>query len=88
MRNFIRELEADGELVRIGEPLSTRHEIPAVMREFDAGKAIVFEDVEGHDAKVVAGVCGTRDRILRALGVDAEDLYGHLMDAVRNPTPC
>ncbi len=88
LRKFMKELEDDGELLRIGEPLSTRHEIPAVMREFDAGKAVVFEDVEGHDARVVAGVCGTRDRILRALVIGAENLYGHLMDAVRNPTPC
>ncbi|MDH5792734.1 MAG: UbiD family decarboxylase, partial [Candidatus Bathyarchaeota archaeon] len=82
------ELEAGGELVRIEETVSPRYEIPAVLRRFDGGRAVLFEDVEGYDARVVGGVCGTRGRILGALGVSAGDLYGRLLDAVRNPTPC
>ena len=88
LRGFMEELEAGGELVRIEETVSPRYEIPAVLRRFDGGRAVLFEDVEGYDARVVGGVCGTRGRILGALGVSAGDLYGRLLDAVRNPTPC
>jgi 2,5-furandicarboxylate decarboxylase 1 len=88
LRGFMEELEADEELVRVKEPVSPRYEIPAVLRRFDGGKAVLFEDVEGYDAMVVGGVCGTRARILDALGVGAEELYERLLDAVRNPTPC
>ena len=88
LRGFIEELDASGELVRVEETVSPRYEIPAVLRRFDGGRAVLFEDVEGYDARVVGGVCGTRGRILGALGVSAGDLYGRLLDAVRNPTPC
>ena len=88
LRRFIDRLEERDEVVHISERLSPRFEISAVLKEFDGGKAIVFEDVEGYEARVVAGFSGTRGRILDALGVEAEDLYGHLLDAVRNPTPC
>jgi len=88
LRGFMEELEAGGELVRVEEPVSPRYEIPAILRRFDGGRAVLFEDVEGYDAMVVGGVCGTRNRILGALGVSAGDLYGRLLDAVRNPTPC
>ncbi len=88
LRGFMEELESGGELVRVEEPLSTRYEIPAVLRRFDGEKAVLFEDVEGYDAMVVGGVCGARSRILDALGVGAKELYGCLLNAVRNPTPC
>jgi 2,5-furandicarboxylate decarboxylase 1 len=88
LKGFMEELEADEELVRVKEPVSPRYEIPAVLRRFDGGKAVLFEDVEGYDAMVVGGVCGTRARIFDALGVGAEELYERLLDAVRSPTPC
>jgi len=88
LRKFLKEIEGRGELIRIGEPLSARHDIPEALRRFDGGKAVLFESVKEYDASVVGGVCGTRPRILEALGVGSSELYGHLLEAVRNPTPC
>jgi UbiD family decarboxylase len=88
LREFIDRLEEGDDLVHIEEKLSPRYEIPAALKAFDGGKALVFEDVEGYDAWVVGGVCGTRGRILDALNIEAGELYGHTLDAVRNPTPC
>jgi len=88
LREFLHGLEEDGDLVHIEEPLSPRFEVPAVMKRFDGGKALIFERVEGHGTQVVGGVCGTRSRILGALGVDAEGLPERLLHASRNPTPC
>jgi len=88
LRGFLDRLEADGDLIHIDEPLSPKFEVPAVLKRFDGGKALIFDKVEGHGAAIVGGVCGTRRRILEALGVAAEDLYERLLRAVRNPTPC
>jgi len=88
LRAFLDRLEADGDLVHIDRPLSPRFEIPAVLKRFDCGKALLFEKVEGYDTRIVGGVCGTRRRILKALGVETEALYGRILHAVRNPTPC
>ena len=88
LRDFLKEIEGRGELVRIGEPLSAKHEIPEALRRFDGGKAVLFESVKGYKGSVVGGVCGTRPRILEGLGVESGGLYGHLLEAVRNPTPC
>jgi len=88
LREFLKEIEGRGELVRIGEPLSVRHEIPEALRRFDGGKAVLFESVKEYDGMVVGGVCGTRPRILEGLGVESGELYGRLLEAVRNPTPC
>ena len=88
LRSFIKTLEAEGDLIRIKESLSTKYEIPAVLRKFDTRQALLFEKVKGHDAPIIGGLCGTRKRILRALGVEAETTYGHLLNAIKRPAKC
>ena len=88
LRGFLHRLDEEGDLVHIEESLSPRFEISAMLRRFDGDKALIFEKVEGYGTKVVGGVCGTRQRILKALGVEAEAIYERLLHAVRNPTPC
>ncbi len=88
LRSFMNGLEAAGELIRVEEPMSPRLDISAALQAFDGKKALLFENVKGYDTQVVGGVCGTRARILGALGVDEGDLYSHLQHAIGNPTPC
>jgi len=88
LRAFLHRLEAEGDLLHIEEPLSPRFEIAAALRRLDGGKALVFDEVDGFESRVVGGVCGTRRRILSALGVEAEAYYECLLHALRNPTPC
>ena len=88
LRDYIERIEGEGELVRIGERLSPRFEIPAALRRFDGGKAVLFEDVDGYDVKVVGGVNGSRSRLLKALGVEPGGLYTRLQEAVRDAIRC
>ena len=88
LRSFMDRLDANGDLVRIEEAFSTKYEIAAALKRFDAGKALVFEKVKEHKTRVVGGICGTRARILDGLGVEPENLYERLQDAVKSPEPC
>jgi UbiD family decarboxylase len=88
LRSFLKQLEEKDDLIKIKEPLSTKLEIAAALQRFDAGKVLLFEKVKGYDEKVVGGVCGTRDRILQGLGINAKDLYPRLQQAIKNPTRC
>ncbi|KYH38645.1 MAG: hypothetical protein AYL28_002980 [Candidatus Bathyarchaeota archaeon B23] len=87
LRIFLEELDSRGELLHIGEELSPRFEIAAVMRHLD-GRPLLFERVEGHRHRVSAGLCAGRGLIGSALGVEDADLYGRLLEAVRNPRRC
>ena len=88
LRAFLKHLEKSGDIIKIKEPLSPRLEMAAALQRFDAGKAIMFEKTKGFDTKVVAGVCGTRGRILQGLGIEAKDLYTRLQQAIKNPKKC
>ena len=88
LRGFLDDTDKMGELIRVKEELSTNFEISAGLLRFDAGKAVLFENVKGSGHMVVGGICGTRARILRGLGVEQKDLYTRLQQAIRNPTKC
>jgi UbiD family decarboxylase len=88
LRAFLKRVEDNGDLMRIGEELSPEYEISAALKRFDAGKVLLFENVKGHTHSVVGGVCGTRQRIMDALGVGSDQLYPRLLEATRSPKKC
>lgn len=76
LREFIGELEAAKELIRVKDELSSQWEISAAINilknKYD--KAILFERVRGYDVPVVANILGSRKKLAMALGV-GEDEY-------------
>jgi 2,5-furandicarboxylate decarboxylase 1 len=86
LRLFLEaESKIGGQVVREGRELSPLFEIPGVMREHDNGPVAVFERVKGCGMKVVSGVCGTRERIFRAIGAGPGDYCSRLMEAAGSP---
>jgi UbiD family decarboxylase len=86
LRDFIEKSEGEGEVLRVKEAVSPRFEISHVLKEFDKdGPILLFEKVKGSDRRVVANVCGTRNRICRALDVDQDGLCETLMKAWHSP---
>ncbi len=85
LRSFIADLEKVDDIVHVREELSARYEIPAVLKAFDNGKAVLFENVTGFPNKVVGGVCGTRERIYRALKIRGDEFYSRLQYALTHP---
>lgn len=87
LRNFLEKMEAHKQIIRVREEVSPRFEISSIMKRFDKnGPVFVFEKVKGHANKVVANVCGTRERLSAALDVEPEHLHENLVDAWKNPT--
>ncbi len=78
LRDFITFLENHGDLIRIKEELSTRHEIPAAMRYMDQrrGDAIMFDNVKGYDVPIIGNLLGRRNRLRVALAAKG-DLTAH-----------
>lgn len=85
LRSFIAELERTGELERYKEPISARFQIASVMKRHDNGSAMLFEKVEGFNVSVISGVCGTRNRLARALRVSSDELHDFLSRCLKNP---
>jgi len=85
LRSFLAVLEKKKQVVHVKEEVSTKHEISSIMDAFQDSPALLFENVKGYSTKVAGNVCGTRERVLQALGVSAEQLYPRLRDAMLSP---
>ena len=102
LRDFLDRLEADGQLVRITEQVSTDREITEIHRRtlHAGGPALLFENVVKEDGTpsempVLVNLFGTVERVARGVTLDgkerrtAMDLreVGQLMAFLRQPEP-
>ena len=64
LRDFIAQLETQGKLLRISQPISTDLEMTEIAdRTLRAGgPALLFENAIGHDMPVLANLFGTPER--------------------------
>jgi 4-hydroxy-3-polyprenylbenzoate decarboxylase len=92
LREFLAGLEADGELVRVREPVSARFEMTAisdfVLRR--QGPALLFENPVGYNIPVLTNLFGTAGRVARAMGAtqvsELRDI-GIVLASLKEPEP-
>jgi len=85
LRGFLADMQKKNQLIQINDEVSRHFEVSAFMKEFDKGPILYFDNVKGSHSKIVAGVCGTRQRLCWALGVNQETLYQKITEAWREP---
>lgn len=90
LRDFIKRLERERQLVRIKHRLSPDLEITEIADRTvkSGGPALLFENVEGSDVPVLINHFGTADRMAMALGVKTlDDLTAEIESLVRTDPP-
>ena len=92
LRDFIRELEKQGELVRIKQEIDPNLEMTEISdRTLRAGgPALLFENPKGFDTPVLCNLFGTEHRV--ALGMGAKNIeslreIGEVLAFLRQPEP-
>ncbi len=70
-RDFVAQLDADGQLVRFSKEVDPQFELGALIWKLEEqGKAAFFENVKGSNIPVVAGVMNGLERYARLHGID------------------
>lgn len=96
LRDFLNQLERQGELKRIAAPVSTRLEMTEISDRVlrAGGPALLFENAvhEGRPAgmPVLANLFGTPDRVAWGMGAEAVSALrdvGELLASLREPEP-
>ncbi len=92
LRDFIAQLEHQGELKRIRTPVSPHLEMTEICdRVLRAqGPAILFENPAGHDMPVLANLFGTPRRVAMGMGEDSVAALrevGKLLAYLKEPEP-
>ena len=92
LRDFIHQLEAQGELRRVVEPVSPNLEMTAVSDAVlrSAGPALLFENPTGFRTPCLTNLFGTPQRVALGMGAaSTEELreVGRLLAALKEPEP-
>jgi len=87
LRSFLDDL--GGDLLRVKQAMSPRHEMAALLRAMPAnGPAVLFENVSGYPGARVAGnLVASRKRVARALATTEEDLAACYLQRTRQGIP-
>ncbi len=83
-RDFIEQLEKEGNLLVVEKEVDTKYEIAALLKKAE-GKAVKFNKVKGHEMPVVGGVGSSRELIAKSLGLEQNDILFKVADAINNP---
>ncbi|MBD2857496.1 4-hydroxy-3-polyprenylbenzoate decarboxylase [Spongiibacter sp. KMU-158] len=92
LREFIKHLEAEGELKRITQPVDPNLEMTEICDRVlrAGGPALLFENPKGYNVPVLANLFGTEKRVAMGMGQkDIEALHevGELLAFLRQPDP-
>jgi len=92
LRDFIEQLEQQGELKRIGATVSPYLEMTEICDRVlkRSGPAILFEKPQGHSMPVLGNLFGTPKRVALGMGeesVDALREVGRLLAYLKEPDP-
>ncbi|WP_414469896.1 UbiD family decarboxylase [Methanobacterium sp. ACI-7] len=86
MREFLDILEKEFKIIRVEDEISTKYEVARVLRQYPKD-TVIFENVKDSDMKIISGICNTRDKIARGIGVTVPEITSKIMNATENPVP-
>ncbi|AXV37660.1 MAG: hypothetical protein CIT01_05340 [Methanobacterium sp. BRmetb2] len=86
MKNFLKTLEAEFEVIKVDEELSTKFEAAKTLRNHPKD-LVLLENIKESPIKVISGICNTRKKIARALSCEVSQITFKIMEAMENPIP-
>lgn len=89
LRQFVKRLEEEGELVRVKTQVDAAHEIGAICRKVNNqfGPALLFENVKGYENSLVCNIWGTRKRYAMTLDTTEDKIISEFMRRIDGKGP-
>lgn len=86
LRDFIQQLEEDGDLIRITEPVDRKFELSGYIKNSSdvAGPALLFEHVKDSSVPVLGALYNNRRLMLKALQTTEENAISDYLEAIKN----
>ena len=86
LRDFLSELDELGILAKVDRRVSTRFEIPALIKKLDP-RPVIFTNIDGHeDFRLAANIAADRGLVAKSLNIGEGELLDKLIHAIENPS--
>ncbi|MEM3022738.1 MAG: hypothetical protein QW645_04350, partial [Candidatus Bathyarchaeia archaeon] len=83
LRGFLEGLGLRGAIREFKEPVALEEAYRSIRSK--PGLRAIFWDVRGYDCKIATGICGSRELIAEAIGIEPAALHCALNNAIKNP---
>jgi 2,5-furandicarboxylate decarboxylase 1 len=86
LRDFIKVLRQEGELLSLSKPFDPKYEISAIISELGKRKApaVLFRKAKGFEISVIGNLFGTVRRLALALGIEEDRLIEDVIPRLEN----
>jgi len=83
LRDYIQKIDKNGELTRVKEPISTRYEIAAILKELEP-RTVVFENLGESDFGVIGNLFPTKNSFADYLEIAPHEIIPELTRAIKD----
>lgn len=83
IQSYIEYLEQNNHLIRVKSEVDPVHELAGIAKRFEGGKAMLFENVKGHQYPVFIGLYWNRDMMAKFFNTDSAQLPFVLADGIK-----
>ncbi len=86
LREFLSELDELGILAKIDRRVSTKFEIPALIKKLDP-RPVIFTNIDDHEEfRLAANISADRGLVAKSLNIGEGELLNKLIHAIENPS--
>lgn len=85
MREFLKVLENDFEIINIDEQVSTKYEVSKILKQHN-NDLVIFNNILESDMRIISGICNTREKIASSISSTVPEITSRIIQATENPT--
>lgn len=78
--------EINDNIIEITDEVSTEYEVTSILKNYPED-TLIFTNVKDCDMNIISGICNTRTKIGKSIGVSVEEITESIIEASYNPTP-
>ncbi|UTB33786.1 MAG: UbiD family decarboxylase [Methanobacterium sp. ERen5] len=86
MREFLKVLEDDFNVINIDDEVTTQYEVSKIMKDHPKD-VLIFNNVKESDMGIISGICNTREKIAKSISVTVPEITARIVEATEKPTP-
>lgn len=86
MREFLKVLENDFNVINIDDEVTTQYEVSKIMKDHPKD-VLIFNNLRESEMGIISGICNTREKIAKSISVTVPEITARIVEATEKPTP-
>lgn len=86
VKEFLKILKNDFNLINIDEEVSTKFEVSKILKKYPKD-VVIINNIRDNEMGIISGICNTREKIARSISTTVPEITSRIVEATENPMP-